>query len=334
MIQSKHRRLILFAIITMLLVFAGCTRPPRDEKAISQLSLGMSRSVNGTLAIVAQELGFFEKEGLEVDLKVYLDGTTIVSQLRNGELDTAVVVEGVIASEAFSNENLRIVATVAASDDDSRVLARKDSGVQTAEDLAGKKIGVYYGSSTHFFFYMFLLKHGLTENDVEIIYETRQSLIEGFGLGEFDAVALFGPYRAQAIEAAGGEVVVLSEPGLHNKLFNLISTENYIKAEPDVIEKLLSALIKAEAYTAEKPVEAMQITASYLDYSAAEMETSWNAFTYKVYLDQALLMTYENIAEWMIRIGLQEGQQIPDFYELLYPDALLEVAPDRVNLIR
>jgi NitT/TauT family transport system substrate-binding protein len=64
------------------------------------------------------------------------------------------------------------------------------------------------------------------------------------------------------------------------------------------------------------------------------MAAFWTEHQLSVSLDQALIAAMEDEARWMIRSNLVSENQVPDFLNYTYPDALKAAEPDAVSIIR
>jgi hypothetical protein len=96
---------------------------------------------------------------------------------------------------------------------------------------------------------------------------------------------------------------------------------------------MLAAIIKAEEYISAFPEESMKTTADHLGLELAEVQEVWEHYDFRVALDQSLLMAYETEAQWMIRIGWRNQDELPDFYSLFYFETLSELDKNRVTVI-
>lgn len=115
-----------------------------------------------SLVWVAEHEGYFKQVGLDVEIQEYPSGkTALATMLETQKLDMVTAAQTPVMFNSFSRDDYAIMATMVHSDNDSKVLARKDHGIQSPADLRGKKIGVTKGSTGHFFLSRFLIQYGL-----------------------------------------------------------------------------------------------------------------------------------------------------------------------------
>jgi len=70
------------------------------------------------------------------------------------------------------------------------------------------------------------------------------------------------------------------------------------------------------------------------DYESDYMDYSWPKQEYAVTLPQAMLILFEDQARWRIEQGLTDTTEVPNYLNFIYLDALEEVKPEAVTIIR
>ncbi len=64
------------------------------------------------------------------------------------------------------------------------------------------------------------------------------------------------------------------------------------------------------------------------------MDYSWPSQEFAVILPQAMLIAFEDQARWRIKRGLTDATEVPNYLNYIYMDALEEVKPEAVSIIR
>lgn len=189
------------------------------ERATVRVGLGPFLSFGGFW--VAQEKGYFDDVGLDVEVTSYVDGSLIVPPLIAGDLDIGgltmaantfnsvakgapfkLVLDGGQEREGTGSVALNVSKAIAAE------------GVTTISDLralAGKKVGVAaVGSINQYMTAKALEAAGLDpRSDVEWVTGMGQpDLVKVFGQGQLDAVNLAVQFAAAAESQGFGPVVV------------------------------------------------------------------------------------------------------------------------------
>lgn len=297
------------------------------------VTLGLARESLAALAMVARERGYFAEAGLDVTVKEYKSGQLALAGFLAGETAIATTADIPIAFESLVRQDFGIIATIGSSDNEPRIVARKDLGIATPADLRGKRMATQRASAVHFFLHMFLLQNGMTADDMTVSFMKPDELVKALTEGRIDAFSMREPYISQALKAVGEKGVVFSQPGLYRKTFNVVAANDVLKGRPQVARKVLEALLRAEIYALEHPQQAMEIVAKGLGAPPTEVAELWTDANLKVSLDQSLLISLENEAQWIIGNKLTHIVQAPSYLELLHLDALKAVDPILVSVI-
>jgi len=207
-----------------------------------------------SFAFIAQEKGFFEKNGVNVEL--VLDERYSVSQQRfvSNEVDGLFEV---IADTVFRNarENLAKVVYVDVINDGDVIVGSVDS----VSELKGKTIGVGTVSS---FSYLLALKtlesNGLDEGDIFIQIVSAQDVVNRLDNGNIQAGVTWEPTKSLAVEKG---YKILSTSGDYPYLLsNVLSFDvNIIKERPDDIRNIVKSFFEARDFLETNPDEAISI---------------------------------------------------------------------------
>ena len=164
---------------------------------------------------VAQEKGFFAKEGVDVELINNEVHDAAFGGLFSGQVD-AVAGALLDAPESFQPDEEPLVCVLAF--DDSRgsdgVLATKD--IQSIADLRGKSVAFLHNGVPLFHLNVLLKEAGLSEADIKVVDLIPEDAAQAFLLREVDAAVTQDPFLTQAKNAEHGHLLTDSSerPGL------------------------------------------------------------------------------------------------------------------------
>jgi len=65
-----------------------------------------------------------------------------------------------------------------------------------------------------------------------------------------------------------------------------------------------------------------------------QMPGVWNDFAFRLTLDQALLVSWDEIARWAIENKLTDKKEIPNYINYICPEALGAIKPEADTMIR
>ena len=342
--DAKSRTVLVsavgFAVIAAAASILYSARGPHAARGPvaprAKIRIGLPGELLATLCHIAAEKGFLAEEGIDVEATVtYPSGKLALLGMLADEVDVASTAEVPIVFNSFTLKEFQVLATIGSSSNDPRVIARRDRGIEKPEDLKGKRLATQRASAVHFFLHLFMLKHALTESDVELSFMKGKELPEALASGKIDAFSMREPFISQARELSGAEnTVQFAEPGLYLKTFNLVAGSRFVQGNPDVVKGILRALVKAEDFAQANREETIRLTSRRLKISRPEIEAVWPETSLRVSLDQALLSGLEDEAEWALKNGLVEGTGPPNYLDFIHLDGLLVVRPESVSIIR
>ncbi|RWO03602.1 MAG: transporter substrate-binding domain-containing protein [Mesorhizobium sp.] len=257
------RKLMLALVATVAFAGSALAEPVR-------ISVG-SYNLNNLPFPVAAGLGLYEKEGLEVTVENFASGGSKTLQaLVAGSTDIAVGFYD--HTIQMQSQNKAVVAFIQLARNSGLVLAGgKDSTFDPAkpETIKGAKIGITSpGSSSDFFVRYYLQRNGLSADDVSLIgVGSGSAAVAALEQGKVDLLVNYDP-AATFIEAKGvGKILIdaRSDDGakeIYGGIYPtsvLYATQDYIDANPETVQKVTNATVKAlewmDSHSAEEIVE-------------------------------------------------------------------------------
>ena len=135
----------------------------------------------------------------------------------------------------------------------------KDSPIKKVEDLRGKRIAVTRGTDPHIFLLRALALHGLKTQDVKMVLLQHPDGRVALERGDVDAWAGLDPYMAQT-ELEKGSRLFFRNADLNTYGF-LNVREDFAKAHPEAVERVLAVYEKARKWSLAHPAELRAIVA-------------------------------------------------------------------------
>ena len=319
--------------VMVAMAVAGCTqgRPEKYTGPVEKITVAAAAYLTGALVYVAEDQGYFEENGLEVTIKDYGSGKAAADALLAGEADISTSAGFVFVSNSFDHADLRVLGTVATAQV-KELVARKDKGITTTDDLIGKKIGVTKKSGAEFLLGVFLIFNALSYEDVELVDLKPSEIVEAISNGDIDATFTWDPYLYNIKGELGDNAI--SWPGGEDFYFVLITKEDWIENNPAAAERFMKSLLEAEDYIKDHPEEAKGFVKDRFDYESAYMDYSWPKQEFAVILEQAMLIAFEDQARWRIDNNLTDATRVPNYLDYIYLDALEKVKPEAIGIIR
>jgi ABC-type nitrate/sulfonate/bicarbonate transport system substrate-binding protein len=318
---------LLFACV---LALAGCggagTASPSAETAETQnegelFKLRMITITGSNEIVVADQLGFFRDEGIEIEyIGALSQGVTEHQLIEQGEVDCFVQSHPPVVANARLAGIKSIAVAPGIVDNEQephvRYLVQKDSPIQSLDEAIGHKVSITYINPCADGYVKYYLKsRGLDPDRTEFVTITggglqEQSLIQGM----VDIATSHAPYSTQAL--ATGEVreitntwEIFGSPGagLSTRGFR----EDFIEQHPDVVQGFVNAMYRARVWINNNLEESLEIVADYLEIEP----TALSSFYYdeNKNIDPGYIEQWFEIAE---EVGLWEhGDILPtDIY--------------------
>jgi len=321
---------LVFLIAVIWLLVSRCVYA--DETII----LGCETSLPASPAWIAENKGYFQEEGLNVKIKEFGSGrTALATMLKDGNLDIVTAAQTPVVFNSFHRNDYAIIAAMVNSDNDVKILARQDKGIKNPSDLKGKRIGITKGSTGQFFLVLFLAHNNLDLSEVEIVDLEAPDLSQALVDERVDAISTWEPHILNTRKVLGKKAIILSEPGsIFREDFYFIASGNFIKNNPETLKGFLKAIEKAEVFIQKNKENAMNIISERLKIDEDLINSIWDDFKFGLLLDQTVLISLEDEARWAINAGLTDKTEIPNYLNYIYTDALKEVKPKAVTIIR
>lgn len=294
---------------------------PLTERAT--IRLASSKNLWAALPVLAMKQGYFEANGLKVEIEFVQAAKLAMDALVGGSVDCATVVETNIAFLGFTgNQDVTVAATICESSD-SVVIARKSAGINVAADLKGKKLGLLPGTTSQIYAERLLEKHGLSLADVMVSNLQAPAMQPAFTEKAVDAVSIWQPFAANIAAAGGEDVVVLREPAVYEAMMNIAVGRKWAEENKESLLSFLKALKQAADFIEKEPAAAQTVLAAELNLEPALVASFWDQYRWEVQLDSAkLLAAIQSEGEWIQRS--QQGfsdKVVPDYTAAGYVEA-------------
>jgi len=298
------------------------------------LRIALATTPDAALLHIAAAKGYFTEEGLAVTLMPVSHGKVALDRLTQGQADLASAADVPFVISILKGERLGMAAAVISVPNEMAVVARSDRGIAAPHDLLGKRIGVTFGTNGEYFLWAFLIRHKLAPESVTLVDVPPGRMTQELSSGTIDAISTWEPIRSEAHAALGDKARTFTGPDAYAATQVVVGRSEFLKTRSGAIEKLMRALLKAEAFNQSEPQLALGLAAEQLKLDAGSLlKSGWNDFELKVDLRQSQLVTLEDEARWAMARGYADKGPVPNFLPRLHLDALLVVRPDRVTVV-
>lgn len=259
----------IFALCFAAAFVSACSAP-KDEVSLRKVVLNeVTRSVFYAPLYVAAGLGYFEEEGIDLEIVTGGGSDKSMTALISGEADFALMgpETGVYVVNEGSAEHPMVIGQLTKRDG-SFLIGREKAESFSWEDLRGKSvIGGRPGGMPYMTLNYVLKKNGLTPGeDVEVISNVQFNLMGGaFEGGTGDYVTLFEP-TATLFERAGSGFIV-ANIGLESgevPYTAFMTMPGTIRNDRELVSAFIRAIYRAQVYV--KNAENAEIAKAMKDF--------------------------------------------------------------------
>jgi NitT/TauT family transport system substrate-binding protein len=215
----------------------------------------MYTAVSGYAAsFIAKDQKFFEKRGLDVEFIPAANGGAIVGGVVSGSVEIGTPTPTVFLQAVDSGLDLVALAATNAFPEKSNsgVLAKSDSNIKTAQDLAGKNVGVPgLNGLLDVIFRKWLADQGIDTKRVTYVELTFPQMSDMLKAGNVDAVVAVDPFYARIIEQKTGYLVDNYTKWIPDGTIASVysATGKWAAANPEAVKAFQEALSEAVAFS-------------------------------------------------------------------------------------
>lgn len=208
---------------------------------------------------IARDKGFFQEEGVDIELVIMEDTPSKMGALQAGQIDLVASTADEFPIYMPPGKPLRYILAVDNSKGGDGIIALKD--IASVSDLKGKKVAFETGSVSQFFLNAVLREAGMSEADIEVVNMTATDSGVAFVAGQVDAAVTWEPALSQGANSAKGHLLLSSadKPGL---ITDVVAVTPATAAEhADELKAFVRAWYRALDFIKTNPDEANQIMA-------------------------------------------------------------------------
>ncbi len=221
---------------------------------------------------IAERKGFFEKNGVEVELE-WFEYMASMDAFAAGKVDAVCVANGdALVLTATGSRNVMILVNDFSNGNDKIVAA---PGIASVKELKGKKIGVELGLVSHLLLINALKENGMTDKDVTLVNVPTHQTAQVLASGDVDAIVAWQPNSGQALKAVHGSTAVYTSADAPGLIYDTlaVSVDSLMERRADW-EKVVATWYDVVAYMKDPSnrEEMLEILSARVSISPKEYE--------------------------------------------------------------
>jgi NitT/TauT family transport system substrate-binding protein len=300
--RNKPVHYLVFLLLAASLMLGACqaARPGEEAGPVpTRLTMGFIPNIQFAPIYVAIEKGYFLEAGFDIQLE-YGNEADAVALIGAGDLTFAIASgEQILLARA---QGLPVVYVAAWYDEyPVGVVSLQDQRIRAPENLAGKTVGLpgLYGAS-YIGLIALLNAGGLTEDDVTML-SIGFNQVEAIATGQAQAAVIYLANEPVVLRSKGYQVDVVRVADYMQLVSNgLVTNENTLQDNPEMVKAFIAAMLQGIADTAENPQEAYEISKKYVENLAeADAELQQTILAESIALWQTDQLGYTEPAGWI-----------------------------------
>ena len=288
---------------------------------------------------VGVEKGLFKKHGIDLKLKVVNTGTDMVNAMQKKEVQIGDMSVTTFLKARHDGSPFTVIgfimndANATNADDPLAIIARKEAGIRSVEDLKGKKIGLAKGQTSDEYFKMVLNRRGMKYEDFSIeSIMSPPALAGALGKGTVDAIVSWEPFNTMALEAAPGSHVVLRGGGHLSYIMVATVHDPMLRDNPKTVQSFVNGLAAASHYTRQHRDEAVEIFKKWVpNIEISVARKAVQHIKYDPRVSKASLQAFANAQDELLKLTLKPGTKpikITDIVLASYTEAAQKAHPE------
>lgn len=292
---------IMLSAVLSLSMLAGCAKeePKEDKLQKVVVTLDWTPNTNHTGLYVAKDKGYYKEAGLDVQIIQPGEGTADQLVAANKAQFGVSYQESVTLARL---ENVPVVSIAAVIQHNTSGFASvKDKGILTPKDFEGKRYGGWGSPIEKATLKALMDKYG---GDVEKVDILTTGATDFFAASEKDVdfAWIFEGWTGIEAKLKGIELNYI-DLGKENEALDyytpvLITNEDNIKNNPELVEKFMEATSKGYESAIENPAEAAQILLDNAPELNPELVKASQEFLSAKYSDDADIWGYQKEEVW------------------------------------
>ena len=320
--MKKLFAMLLTAVLAFSAVGCGGSEPVADD-GLEDFSIVLDWYPNAihSFLYVADEKGYFAEEGLNLVVNFPANTNDGISLPAAGKADVGMYyLQDAILTAVEEDVPIVSIGSVA-QESLNVVIALKESGIDGAEDLAGKKIGYAGTALSEAQIECMLEKAGVSAEDCELI-DVGFDLLTATTTGQVDAtIGNMVNHEVPQLEEQGIAInyffpTDFGVPEYYELVF--LAGRDTVENNPEKLQKFLRAAQKGFDFMQENPEEALQILldnqnaenfplSPSVEQASMEMLLPAMEKADEPFLSQDVAVWQQN-ADWLYEMGLLSEQ--------------------------
>lgn len=254
----KLRKLLLTITASFLVLSLSACSPAKETSVAKNktINFGAMPSIDAVPIVIANEKGYFKKEGIDVNLQTFKNSKDRDAAYQAGSIDGVIC--DYIAVSLYQNADFNVKIT-GATDGDFMLVAGAKSGIKSINDIKGKSVAISEKTAIEYSLDKILENNSLKPTDVKkSVVPAIPTRLEMLSNNKVDAALLPEPFSSLAINDGG---ILLGSAGKLNSFTSVTAfTQKSIDDKSNEIKAFYKAYNEAVDYINSTPISEYEDT--------------------------------------------------------------------------
>ncbi len=258
---TKAGRGLASALLSIGLLVAGTVARAQDKLP---LSVSHAPIMPFTNAIVAAQMGFFEKSGLDVKRKVLGSSDVLRAALASGDVEVVSLSTDTLVRAHAQGFDWKLIYQTDIYDSDRAdaiLIGRSDLTFTSVKDLEGKTIAASPGTISETALRGWVADNGGDNSKVKTVDIPFAQIIGALQSKSIDAAHIIEPFMTIALENGTGKLAFkhLDDVSKRFLISGLVAKQSWIDANPEKLKRFIAAMTAATDYVNANPDQVLPV---------------------------------------------------------------------------
>ncbi|MEU4323948.1 ABC transporter substrate-binding protein [Nonomuraea dietziae] len=316
------------AVLAVTTLAAACGSSPSASSAENrQVRLGYFPNITHATALYGIEKDLYAKSlGVPVTTSTFNAGPAAIEAVFSGAVDATYIGPNpaINAWEKSKGKAINIVAGAASGG----VFLVVKPEINSVEDLKGKKIATpQLGNTQDVALRHWLLEKGIKTDtkgggEVSIVPQENSQTLQTFATGDIDGAWVPEPFASRLVIESKGKILQDERelwPGKQFVITHLIVRQEWAKANPDLLKKLVEAHVQStQEINADPDAAAKVVNASVQKLTGKPLkpEVLASAFKNITFTNDPIASSLTGSADHAVKVGLLKPVDLNGIYDL------------------
>jgi NitT/TauT family transport system substrate-binding protein len=290
------------------------------DKKLTKVNIAFQEWVGYGPFFLAQEKGFFKKEGIELFFVDEQLDSARRDAFKAGMLDCEGGTIDLLVSKTAQDTPIEAVLELDHSFGADGIVATED--IKTLGDLIGKKVVFSRDDVSDTLIAYLFNKNGLPMEGITIVSRNPEEVAQSFLNGEADAAVTWEPWLSKALQRKGAHILLSTKDAPEIIVDTLNIRYDIVKKHPELVKGLMRGWFEGLKYYKENPLEASTVIAPHYNITPEEYRKNVEGLKWVDYAHQVepaqydeLINVFDSISD--IKFGNKRIFKKPDARKIL-----------------